>query len=61
MGDFIDFLDAEQLSAIRIIVIGVLLIAILRVRPRGLIPEPKFSFAAASTDQERQSSTENAK
>ncbi len=61
LGDFIDFLDAEQLSAIRIIVIGVLLIAILRVRPRGLIPEPKFSFAASSTEQGRQPSTENAK
>ena len=45
MGDFITFLDAEKLSAIRIILIGVLLIVILRVRPRGLIPEPRFAFS----------------
>lgn len=44
MGDFITFLDAEKLSAIRIILIGVLLIVILRVRPKGLIPEPRFAF-----------------
>ena len=45
MGDFITFLDAEKLSAIRIILIGVLLIVILRVRPKGLIPEPRFAFS----------------
>ncbi len=44
MGDFIDFLDAEKLSAIRVILIGVLLIIILRVRPRGLMPEPRFRY-----------------
>lgn len=46
LGDFIAFLDAEKLSAIRIILIGVLLIVIVRVRPKGLIPEPKFAFTA---------------
>ena len=45
LGDFVTFLDAEKLSAIRIILIGVLLIVILRVRPKGLIPEPKFAFS----------------
>ena len=43
LGDFIEFLDAEKLSAIRIILIGVLLIAILRIRPRGILPEPRFT------------------
>jgi branched-chain amino acid transport system permease protein len=49
MGDFIDFLDAEKLSAIRIMMIGVLLIVILRVRPRGLLPEPRFSYMGNQT------------
>ena len=44
LGDFIDFLDAEKLSSIRIIMIGALLIIILRVRPRGLLPEPRFTY-----------------
>jgi len=42
MGDFVTFLDAEKLSAIRIILIGVLLILIVRFRPQGILPEPKF-------------------
>jgi len=46
LGDFIQFLDAEKLSAIRIIFIGVMLIVILRIRPKGLIPEPKFLIPA---------------
>ena len=44
LGDFIEFLDAEKLSSIRIIMIGALLIIILRVRPRGLLPEPRFIY-----------------
>jgi branched-chain amino acid transport system permease protein len=44
LGDFIEFLDAEKLSSIRIILIGALLIIILRVRPRGLLPEPRFTY-----------------
>jgi len=46
MGDFISFLDAEKLSAMRIIFIGVMLIVILRIRPKGLIPESKFLIRA---------------
>lgn len=46
LGDFIDFLDAENLSAIRIIIIGTLLIVILRLRPKGLIPEQRYLFRA---------------
>lgn len=44
LGDFISFLDAEKLSAIRIILIGALLIVIVRFRPQGLIPEPRFRY-----------------
>lgn len=44
IGDFLPWLDAEKMSAIRIIVIGLLLIVTIRVRPRGLLPEPKFKF-----------------
>ena len=42
MGDFVTFLDAEKLSALRIMLIGVILIVVLRVRPKGLMPEEKF-------------------
>ncbi len=42
LGDFVSFVDAESLSAIRIIFIGVLLILVIRFRPQGLLPEPKF-------------------
>ncbi|MGF1528680.1 MAG: branched-chain amino acid ABC transporter permease [Candidatus Competibacterales bacterium] len=42
LNNVIPFLDAEQLSSIRIILIGVLLIAIVHLRPQGLLPEAKF-------------------
>ncbi len=44
LGDFMTWLDAEKLSALRIILIGVLLIVVLRLRPRGLMPEEKFQY-----------------
>ncbi|MBB3066757.1 branched-chain amino acid ABC transporter permease [Limibacillus halophilus] len=44
LGDFMIWLDAEKLSALRIILIGVLLIVVLRLRPRGLMPEEKFRY-----------------
>jgi branched-chain amino acid transport system permease protein len=50
LGDFIEFLDAEKLSSIRIILIGALLIIILRVRPRGLLPEPRFTYKGNRTE-----------
>jgi branched-chain amino acid transport system permease protein len=50
LGDFIEFLDAEKLSSIRIILIGALLIIILRVRPRGLLPEPRFIYKGDRAD-----------
>jgi len=50
LGDFISFFDAEQLSSIRILMIGILLIVILRVRPQGLIPEPKYQFKAVPNE-----------
>ena len=46
MGDFVTFLDAEKLSALRIILIGVILIVVLRIRPKGLMPEEKFRAPA---------------
>ncbi len=49
LGDVVPGLDAEKLSAIRIILIGVLLIVILRVSPRGLLPEPRFRYRGADT------------
>lgn len=42
IGDVIPALDAEALSAGRIILIGVLLIVTLHVRPKGLLPEPRY-------------------
>lgn len=53
LGDFIAFLDAEKLSAIRIILIGALLIVIVRFRPQGLIPEPRFRYRRAARHPER--------
>lgn len=44
LGDFMTWLDAEKLSALRIMLIGILLIAVLRLRPRGLMPEEKFKY-----------------
>ncbi|MGB3556894.1 MAG: branched-chain amino acid ABC transporter permease [Jannaschia sp.] len=44
IGDVAPWLDAEKMSAIRIIVIGLLLIVTIRVRPRGLLPEPRFAY-----------------
>ena len=46
IGDVIPALDAEKMSAIRIIIIGLLLIVTIRLRPRGLMPEPKFTHRA---------------
>ena len=50
LGDFIGFLDAEKMSALRIILIGVFLIITLHVRPRGLIPEPRYRHKSPSAD-----------
>jgi len=44
IGDVAPWLDAEKMSSLRIITIGLLLIVTLRVRPRGLLPEPKFIY-----------------
>ncbi|MGQ7848161.1 branched-chain amino acid ABC transporter permease [Granulosicoccus sp. 3-233] len=43
-GDVLPWLDAETMSSVRIITIGLLLIVTLRLRPRGLLPEPKFTY-----------------
>ena len=48
LGDFIDWLDAEKLSAIRVILIGILLIVIIRLRPRGVMPEPRFRYGGGA-------------
>lgn len=42
LGEFFSFLDAEKSSAIRIIIISVLLIVVIRFRPEGIMPEEKF-------------------
>jgi branched-chain amino acid transport system permease protein len=49
IGDFTDLLDAEKMSALRIIIIGLLLILTLRIRPRGLLPERRFKFRSNQT------------
>ena len=43
LGGIFSFLDAEKSSAIRIIIISVLLILVIRFRPDGIMPEEKFS------------------
>lgn len=42
LGGLFSFLDAEKASAIRIIIISVLLILVVRFRPEGILPEEKF-------------------
>ncbi len=42
LADFTDLVTSQQLSSIRIILIGLILMAVLRFRPRGLMPEPRF-------------------
>ncbi|HFC05360.1 MAG TPA: branched-chain amino acid ABC transporter permease [Rhizobiales bacterium] len=42
LGEFFSFLDAEKSSALRIIIISVLLIVVIRFRPEGIMPEEKF-------------------
>jgi branched-chain amino acid transport system permease protein len=54
IGDFIPWLDAEKMSAGRIIIIGLLLIVTIRVRPRGLLPEPKFTYKPDAGQPARQ-------
>ncbi len=42
LGEIFSFLDAEKSSAVRIIIISVLLILVIRFRPEGIMPEQKF-------------------
>jgi branched-chain amino acid transport system permease protein len=57
LNDFVHVLDAASLAAIRIIVIGVLLILAIRFRPRGLVPERPFRAGAIQTDDTSASSS----
>lgn len=41
-------LDAERLSALRIVLIGVLIIVTVRFRPQGLLPEPHIRLGEGS-------------
>jgi len=43
MGDAVPFLDAAQLAALRIVVVGGTIILMIRFRPQGLLPEPKLT------------------
>jgi len=45
LSDAVPFLDGAQVSALRIIAIGVAIILMIRFRPQGLIPEPRLSTA----------------
>ena len=49
LGELFTFLDAEKSSAIRIIIISVLLILVIRFRPEGIMPEEKFSGPKVTT------------
>lgn len=46
---WLGFLDAEQVSALRFIVIGTVLILVIRFRPEGLLPEPKHTPVVPAT------------
>lgn len=43
LGDAVPFLESAQVSALRIIVIGTAIILMIRFRPQGLMPEPRFA------------------
>lgn len=45
LGLAVPWLDAERLSALRLILVGTLLIVSLRFRPEGLLPEPRARAA----------------
>src|SRR3546814_15555827 len=45
LGLAVPSLDAERLSALRLILVGVLLIVSLRFRPEGLLPERRIRAA----------------
>jgi branched-chain amino acid transport system permease protein len=42
LGGVFSFLDAEKASAVRIIIISVMLVLVVRFRPEGILPEEKF-------------------
>ena len=60
IGDFVDILDAEKLSALRIILIGTLLIIILRVKQGGLLPEQRFTYKGSQESGRTETQTSNA-
>lgn len=47
-------LDAERLSALRIVLIGVLIIVTIRFRPQGLLPEPRIRLDAAPAPTQKE-------
>lgn len=49
LGGVLPGLDAERLSALRIVLIGVLLILAIRFRPQGLIPEQPLRHIPGGT------------
>lgn len=51
LGLAMPFLDAERLSALRLIIVGVLLILFLRFRPEGLLPERRPTASDLARDE----------
>ncbi len=49
LGNIVPYLDAERLSSLRLIIVGVLLIVTLHLRPQGLLPEPRTRAADLSS------------
>lgn len=45
LANDIAFLDPAQISALRVILIGAVIIAVIRLRPQGLMPEPRLRAA----------------
>ena len=52
LGGLLPWLDAERLSALRIVLIGLLLIAAIRLRPQGLLPERSIHAADLAASQQ---------
>jgi len=53
LAEYVTFIDAETLAALRMVVIGLLITAVVLYLPRGLFPEPRRRYGAADAAESR--------
>jgi len=49
LGNDIEIIDADVMAALRMIIIGLLVVAVILFMPRGLIPEPRRRYGSGDT------------